>query len=168
MDYTYAKNFWTKRDAKAKNMPQELLEQRVALFLKEHNTCALATGFGNTVRCTTLAYQYRKGKICIFSEGGEKFGLLEQNKQVALTIADTYHGPGTAKGLQIEGTAKILSPDEADFASQLTELGYPAQRFQKMHPPLFCIVISPEHIVYINGDFKKEGYSVRQRLTYTA
>lgn len=168
MDYTYANNFWQERDAKTKRMPREQLLQQIALFLKKHNTCALATGFGTKIRCTTLAYQYRKGKICIFSEGGEKFGLLEHNKEVALTIAEPYHGPGTAKGLQIEGTAKVLGPDDADFASYLTELGYPPERFQKMNPPLFCIIISPKHIVFIHGDFKKEGYSVRQSLTYNA
>lgn len=86
MDYTYANTFWQERDAKAKKMPHEQLLQQITLFLKEHTTCALATGFGTKIRCTTLAYQYRKGKICIFSEGGEKFGLLEHNKEVALTM----------------------------------------------------------------------------------
>lgn len=47
---------WTSREVNAKHMPEPELRQRVNAFLSSHNTCALACGSGDFVRCTPLKY----------------------------------------------------------------------------------------------------------------
>ena len=47
--------------------------------VNSNNTCTLATGTGDYVRCTPIEYSYHDGKFWMFSEGGEKFIGLEKN-----------------------------------------------------------------------------------------
>ena len=67
-------------------MPEEALKQAVEKYIQENNTCALATGSGDYVRCTPIEYSYHDGKFWMFSEGGEKFIGLEKNANVSLAI----------------------------------------------------------------------------------
>lgn len=43
-EYTKAASFWTAKEAASKKMPAAELKEKVASFLQQHNTCALATG----------------------------------------------------------------------------------------------------------------------------
>lgn len=58
MDYQKAANYWIEKDKNSKHMEREALLSHIEDFLKEHNTCALATGFGDFVRCTPIEYHY--------------------------------------------------------------------------------------------------------------
>ena len=120
MNYEEAAAFWTERDKTAVKMPEAELRGAVESFIKARNTCALAVADGDFVRCTPLTYKYRAGKFIIFSEGGQKFRALKENKHAALAIFDDYKGPGSAKSLQITGTAAVYGADDTDYAEQLT------------------------------------------------
>ena len=54
-------------------MPKDELQRAVEKYIGENNTCALARGAGDFVRCTPIEYSYHDGKFRMFSEGGEKF-----------------------------------------------------------------------------------------------
>lgn len=59
-------------------MPQEALKKAVSDYIAQNNTCALATGIGDYVRCTPIEYSFHDGKFWMFSEGGKKFVGLEK------------------------------------------------------------------------------------------
>ena len=86
MDYRQAANFWTERDAHGKRMDRETLLAEIDAFLAARRVCALATGFGEFVRCTPIEYSWRDGKLWMFSEGGLKFSALEHNRNVCAAI----------------------------------------------------------------------------------
>ena len=106
--FEQAAQYWNKKEKIT--MPEEALKQAVEKYIHENNTCALATGSGDYVRCTPIEYSYHDGKFWMFSEGGEKFIGLEKNANVSLAIFDKYDGFGNLKSLQIMGRAEIIEP----------------------------------------------------------
>ena len=86
MDYQKAASYWTEKEEKAAQMDHDMLLAEIEKFIMEHNTCALATGCGDFVRCTPIEYNYKDGRFWLFSEGGLKFHALENNKNVCLAI----------------------------------------------------------------------------------
>lgn len=162
MDYNRAASFWTEHDKTAVKMPAAELRAEIENFIKARTTCALAVASGDFVRCTPLSYKYHAGKFALFSEGGLKFRALRENKHVALAVCDEYRGPGTAKGLQVTGTAAVFGTDDADYAVQLEALGINAVHMQKLG--LILILITPQEFDYLDGTLKDKGYSPRQHL----
>ncbi|MFR3948914.1 MAG: hypothetical protein ACLTZM_18755 [Ruminococcus sp.] len=73
-----AADYW--KNKKQNAMPEEKLKKTVLEYINSNNTCALATGTGDYVRCTPIEYSYHDGKFWMFSEGGEKFIGLEKMK----------------------------------------------------------------------------------------
>ena len=51
-------NYWVNKDATSTHMKPEKLLKHIETFLKEHNTCALATSANDIVRCTPIEYNY--------------------------------------------------------------------------------------------------------------
>jgi hypothetical protein len=68
-DYESASNYWIEKDKTAKKIKKQELMRVMEQFIKNHNTCALATGTDNFVRCTPIEYNYMSGMIYMFSEG---------------------------------------------------------------------------------------------------
>ena len=103
-----AADYW--KNKKQNAMPEEKLKKTVLEYISSNNTCALATGTGDYVRCTPIEYSYHDGKFWMFSEGGEKFIGLEKNENVCLAIYDKYEGTGNLKSIQIMGKAELVEP----------------------------------------------------------
>lgn len=164
--YEQAANYWKEKDAQSTKIPQEALKQAVESYIRENNTCALATAAGDFVRCTPVEYVYHKNAFWIFSEGGEKFYALEKNKNVCLSIFDKYEGFGKLKGMQVTGIVAIVEP----FSEEYTELAavrkIPLEALKKMSHPMNLIKIMPKKIEFVNSEFKKEGADSRQVLHF--
>lgn len=91
-----AESYWTSQEKDAKKMPAEVLREKAEAFLTSRNTCALACGAGDFVRCTPLEYVWRDGAIWIFTEGGLKLHALRKNLRVSLAAFEPYAGFGQA------------------------------------------------------------------------
>ena len=76
MDYDVAASYWTEKYKTSAHLDEETLRKKIDGFLKEHNTCALATASADMVRNTPIEYNYLDGVIYLFSEGGLKFKAL--------------------------------------------------------------------------------------------
>ena len=85
-EFEKAAHYWDNKEQTA--MPEDALKQAVLKYIGENNTCALATGTGDYVRCTPIEYSFHDGKFWMFSEGGRKFIGLEKNSHVCLAIYD--------------------------------------------------------------------------------
>lgn len=103
-----ASQYWNNKEQIP--VPEKELKKTVEEYISSNNTCALATGIGDYVRCTPIEYSYHDDKFWLFSEGGEKFIGLEKNDNVCLAIYDKYDGFGNLKSLQIMGKAQIIEP----------------------------------------------------------
>ena len=147
-------------------MPQEALRQAVTAYVNANNTCALATGTGDYVRCTPIEYSFYDGKFWMFSEGGEKFIGLEKNKNVCLAIYDKYDGFGNLRSVQVMGKAQIIEPFSDAYKAHAAYKKIPLAALEKLESPMNLICVMPVKIEALFSDFKKDGYSIRQTLTF--
>ena len=160
--YEEAAQYWNKKEQIA--MPKEELKKAVDTYINANNTCVLATGTGDSIRCTPLEYSFHDGKFWILSEGGEKFIGLEKNKNVCLAIYDKYDGFGNLKSLQIMGKAEMIEPFSDVYKSHAEYKKIPLTALEKLEHTMNLICIIPVKMEVLFSDFKKDGYSSRQTL----
>ena len=163
-DFREAIDFWNKKDTVC--MPQELLKKAVEAYILANNTCALATGTGDYVRCTPIEYSYHDEKFWMFSEGGEKFIGLEKNENVSLAVFDKYNGFGTLKSIQVMGKAEIIEPFSDVYNKHAEYKKIPLAVLKKMNSPMHLICVRPIKIQALFSDFKQDGYDSRQTLYF--
>ena len=100
-EYQAAARYWEEKDADSVKLEPGKLRSMVEEYIQSNNTCALATGTGDYVRCTPIEYSWHDGCFWMFSEGGKKFIGLEKNPHVCLAIYDRYEGFGSLHGMQV-------------------------------------------------------------------
>ena len=159
-----AADYWNKKERT--EMPKEALKQAIDAYVNANNTCALATGTGDYVRCTPIEYSFHDGKFWMFSEGGEKFIGLEKNANVCLAIYDKYDGFGNLKSVQIMGKAEMVEPFSDAYNAHASYKKISLAVLQKLDSPMNLICVTPVKIEALFSDFKKDGYSSRQTLKY--
>ena len=159
-----AADYW--KNQKQTVMPEEKLKKAVLEYINSNNTCALATGTGDYVRCTPIEYSYHDGKFWMFSEGGEKFIGLEKNENVCLAIYDKYDGFGKLKSIQVMGKAELVEPfsDTYNTHAQIKKISVEA--LKKMASPMNLICVTPVKMEALFSEFKKDGYSSRQTIKF--
>lgn len=157
-----AAQYWNNKEQIA--MPKEVLKKAVTTYINANNTCALATGTGDFVRCTPIEYSFHDDKFWMFSEGGEKFIGLEKNENVCLAIFDKYDGFGNLKSLQVMGKAEIIEPFSEVYKTHAEYKKIPLEALEKLESPMNLICVTPVKIEVLFSDFKKDGYSSRQTL----
>ena len=162
--YENLANYWKKKEQTA--MPEEELKKAVEEYINENNTCALATGTGDYVRCTPIEYGYHDGKFWMFSEGGEKFIGLEKNENVCLAIYDKYNGFGNLKSVQVMGKAALIEPFSDTYNAHAKTKKIPLEALKKLETPMNLICVTPVKTEVLFSEFKKNGYSSRQTLNY--
>ncbi len=164
MDYKKAASYWMEKDAQAARMDRNMLLAEIEKFIMAHNTCALATGCGDFIRCTPIEYNYYDRKFWLFSEGGMKFNALEKNKNVCLAIYDGYDGFGQLGGMQISGTAELVEPWTGEYMDLLTLRKIPVENLKKLGVTMYLIKITPIRIDFLCSEFKKLSFDSRQHL----
>lgn len=166
MDYKKAAAHWKEKDAESIKMDKEPLLAAMRKYIMANNTCSLATGIGDFIRCTPIEYAYYEDAFWLFTEGGEKFIGLEQNKNVCLAIYDKYSGFTCLKGMQITGVAELIEPHSEIYFNVAAYKKLPIESLKKMARPMYLIKVIPKKIEFLNADFKKEGFNSRQALVF--
>lgn len=161
-EYVKAAEYWKNKEQI--KMPKEQLQQAVTAYIDANNTCALATGTGDYVRCTPIEYSFHDGKFWMFSEGGEKFIGLEKNENVCLAIFDKYDRIHNLKSLQIMGKAEMIEPFSDTYKAHAEYKKIPITALEKLNPPMNLICVTPVKIEALFSEFKKDGYDRRQTL----
>lgn len=164
MDYKKAASYWIEKDEKAVRMDYDSLLAHIEKFILAHNTCALATGCGDFVRCTPIEYNYKDGKFWMLSEGGLKFHGMEVNKNVCLAIYDSYKGFGQLGGMQISGIAELVEPWTDEYIDLLNFKKIAVENLKKLPVTMYLIKVTPTSIDFLCAEFKKLGYDSRQHL----
>lgn len=166
MDYEKAASYWEEKSAASAGMDREELWAEMKKFIETHNTCALATGCGDFVRCTPIEYSFWKGKFWMLSEGGMKFHALKSNRNVCLAIYDAYTGFQNLGGMQVTGTASLTETMSEEYLGLLTFRKLPAESVRKLPQELHLIGVVPQRIDFLWSGFKKLGFDARQSLVF--
>lgn len=136
--------------------------QAIEEFLDNHNTGVLATGWGRHVRATPIEYVYQHGHLYIFSEGGGKFAHLYRNDQVSFAIFEPFKDFQHLAGLQLYGKARIIEPDEDEYADIAKTRSIPVDKLRAMPVMLHIIDIALTNAVFLWAGFTKQGKGPRQ------
>lgn len=164
--YDRAVSYWIRKEENSVKLSREEILAEAEKYIQSNNTCVLATGSGEFIRCTPIEYKYHDGAFWIFSEGGQKFKALKENKNVCLAIFDKYTGFQNLKGMQITGTAQLIVPfsEEYNAVAQLRNISIEA--LKKLPEVMYLIKIIPQKIEFLNADFKKMGGDIRQSVSF--
>ena len=164
MNYDEAAEYWIEKDKDSVQLDSAALKDKINAFIRENNTCALATASEDFVRCTPIEYNYLNGCFYLFSEGGLKFKALKDNKHVALAIYESFSGFANLKSLQVMGTAEMVEPFSEEYLMLLKFKSIPENMMKKLTKPMNLIKIIPDSFDYLDSDLKKDGFGNRQHL----
>ena len=165
--YRSAANFWKEKERK--EMPAEQLKPVVEEYLAGSSVCALATGYGEFVRCTPLEYSYHDGKFWIFTEGGEKFVGLGKNGNVSLAVFEKDPNFGSLRSVQVMARAEIVEPMSSEYVAHAEYKKIPVAALRRLADeghPMHLLRITPVRMDVLFSDFKKQGYDSRQVLNF--
>ena len=166
-EYSRAAAYWTSKKYLA--MLGDQLKHWAEEFFTEKSVCALATGYGEAVRCTPLEYSYHDGAFWIFTEGGLKFANLEHNKNVSLAIFDQDAKFGALRSAQVEGIAEIVEALSDVYLAHAEYKRVPEAMLRKLADeghPMYLLRIMPTRADILCSAFKNEGYDSRQVLAF--
>lgn len=166
VDIEHFKNFWIEQQKTAVHMERSEALYHIEGFIKNHNTCALATGCGDHVRCTPIEYTFMDGEFYLYSEGGNKFVGLEKNLNVSLSIFEYYGDKNDSHGLQVMGKAELYPPRCELFKKVLEFKGIPYDVMKAAKVDVCLIKITPTTYEMYDTDFVKKGFDVRQIVTF--
>ena len=166
MDYEKAASYWAEKDNRTTQMDRNMLLVEIEKYIMAHNTCALATGCHDFVRCTPIEYNYKDGRFWLFSEGGLKFKALACNKNVCLAIFDSYSGFRQLGGMQISGTAELVEPWSVEYMDLLEYKKISAENLKKLPFTMYLIKVKPSRIDFLWSEFEKMGFASRQYVCF--
>lgn len=159
-----AERYWDEKDAGSVKLDRAKLQAMIEDFIQQNNTCALATGAGDYVRCTPIEYSYHDGCFWMFSEGGKKFIGLAKNSNVCLAIYDKYQGFGKLHGMQVMGRAELVEPFSETYNAHAAFRKIPLDALRKLSSPMHLIRVCPTRIDCLFSEFKELGCGPRQTL----
>lgn len=159
-----AAQYWERKDAKSVKLDPARFRAMVEAYIMANNTCALATGAGDFVRCTPIEYSWHDGAFWMFSEGGKKFVGLARNPNVCLAVFDRYEGFGSLHGVQAMGTARLVEPFSQEYLDHAAYKKIPEASLKRLSQPMHLICVRPRTIECIFSDFKALGCAPRQTL----
>ncbi len=159
-----AARYWDEKDAGSVKLDRARLQAMAEDYISANNTCALATGTGDYVRCTPIEYSYHDGCFWMFSEGGKKFIGLAENTNVCLAIYDKYEGFGNLHGIQVMGKAELVEPFSDSYNAHAAFRKIPLSALQKLSSPMHLICVHPTRMDCLFSDFKELGCGPRQTL----
>lgn len=164
MDYELPKKYWEERDPQGKKVERGKLLQIIEDYIGAHNVMALATSRDGIVRNTPVEYEYYQGAFWFLSEGGKKFAGLEVNPHVCLAIFDQME-KGICRGLQVTGLARVLEPEDPEYAAYFRHRNLSPDAFSGRVPyPIPLIRIEVREFDYFDWALAKEKYHMRQHL----
>lgn len=82
-EYQAAARYWEEKDAVSVKLEPGKLRAMAEEYIRANNTCALATGTGDYVRCTPIEYGWHDGSFWMFSEGGKSSSDLRRTPMCA-------------------------------------------------------------------------------------
>lgn len=159
-----AARYWEEKDRSGVKLEKTRLRAMVEDYIKANNTCALATGTGDYVRCTPIEYSWHDGCFWMFSEGGRKFIGLAENPHVCLAIYDKYEGFGKLRGVQVMGRAELVEPFSETYTAHAAFRKIPLAALQKLPTPMHLIRVFPTRMDCLFSECKELGCAPRQTL----
>lgn len=148
----------------SKKLEKENLYREINKFIGLHKTCALATGSGSNIRNTPIEYIYDNNNFYFITEGGQKFAGILKNPNVSIAIYDNYKAMDRLAGLQIAGKSEIIESNCSEYYDIMKKKNLSKESLMKFQVNLNIVKVYPVKFEFMNSDFSKSGYDIKQIL----
>ena len=145
-----------------KVLNRDKLKEEIIAFINKHNTCALASGSNDFMRCTPIEYLYINDNFYFITEGGLKFRGLIENKIAAVSIFEEYSGFNNLKGLQAEGDTEIIDRESNEYKMVMDAKGINPKFLEKSPVNMNLVKLKVSKVEFLNSDFKNMDYDAKQ------
>ncbi|MHA6757767.1 pyridoxamine 5'-phosphate oxidase family protein [Streptacidiphilus sp. PAMC 29251] len=164
-------NPWLAGSAPEDRLDRERLEERILNLLSSQNMCVVATSGAAGPLATPVRYYHLDFALMFTASAvSPKMRNIAADPRVSIGVFAPLVGQASSRGAQIFGQARVLGPDDAEFAHY-----WPAFRWQSDHverslpltePPTGPVVlVEAERIVYTEHWLRREGFAPRQFWT---
>jgi nitroimidazol reductase NimA-like FMN-containing flavoprotein (pyridoxamine 5'-phosphate oxidase superfamily) len=161
-------NPWLAGPAPTARLDRSRLAERIQNLLSSQNMCVLATAGPAGPLATPMRYFHLDFTlVCTAAPGTPKLRNIAADPRVSVGVFAPLVGQASSRGAQLFGTARVLRPEDPDFARY-----WPVVRWQSDHversrplaePPLGPLVVIPaDRIVYTEHWLRRDGYAPRQ------
>jgi general stress protein 26 len=162
-------NPWLAGPAPDRELPRELLEDRILNLLAIHNMATIATINRDGSPAATPVRYYSLGFEIFYTSWNQsaKSGNLRRDPRVSAAIFAPLVGQASSRGAQLFGTARTIERDHHDADGY-----WEAFRWQSDHvecgrrldqaPTDPLTIISPHRILYTEHWLRRDGYKPRQ------
>lgn len=140
-------------------LDEQSLKSFIEDFISKRSVASIYTLSKDNSTSTPTEYIYKDEYIYIYSEEGIKFFNSLQSNKISLSIYDNYTDFHTLRGMQISGVAYIISP-KSEIYNEVLKL----KNINKwtMSNLLSVIKIKIKKVEFLNSEFKKLGYDIKQ------
>jgi len=148
----------------------ESVQENVLSYMRRHNTMTLATCSGDKPWAAAVFYVNLGFKLYFLSEETTRHSLnLTENELVAVTINEDYKNWKEIKGVQLEGTVRVLEgklETSRVMAAYLKKYPFVASlsnqsKFSKLMKCIKVYCVNPNTIWFLDNAL---GFSNRQKL----
>jgi nitroimidazol reductase NimA-like FMN-containing flavoprotein (pyridoxamine 5'-phosphate oxidase superfamily) len=164
-------NSWLAGPSPRRRLPRERLAERILNLLSSQNMCVLATAGPDGPLATPVRYFHLDFAVLFTaSAASPKMRNIAADPRISIGVFAPLVGQASSRGAQLFGRARILAPEEPDFAHY-----WPAYRWQSDHversrnldePPSGpLVVVDADRIVYTEHWLRRDGYAPRQVWT---
>lgn len=162
-------NPWLAGPAPDRDLPRDVLEERILNLLSTNNVAVIATVNGDGSPVATPVRYFSLGFEIFYTSwnASVKSRNLRRDPRVSAGIVAPLVGQASSRGLQIFGTARTLERDDPDAAGY-----WEAVRWQSDHvergraltaPPTDPLtIITAQRILYTEHWLRRDGYRPRQ------
>lgn len=145
-----------------KKMPKEELLIEITKFIKEHNTCALATGNKDFIRNTPMKYIYYKRSFYFVTQEGYDFKGILQNSNVSIAIFNNHISMDNILGMQILGKGEVVSKTSDEYLEVIEKNNIKIESDDNLSISINLLKVVPDNIEFTNSEFKKNGFDSKQ------
>lgn len=144
-------------------LDEQSLKSFIEDFISRRSVASICTLSKDSNTSTPIEYIYKDEYIYIYSEEGIEFFNNLQSNKISLSIYDDYTNFNTLRGMQISGVAYIISPKSEIYHEVLKQKNINKWTMSNL---LSVIKIKIKKVKFLNSEFKKLGYDIKQVCHY--
>lgn len=162
-------NPWLAGPSPDRDLPRDLLEERILNLLSGQNMAVIATVAADGSPAATPVRYYSLGLEIMYTSwnASPKSRNLRRDPRVSAGIFAPLVGQASSRGAQLFGTARTLERDDPEADRYWEAFRWPSDHVERggsldVPPTDPLTVITPARIVYTEHWLRRSGYRPRQ------
>jgi nitroimidazol reductase NimA-like FMN-containing flavoprotein (pyridoxamine 5'-phosphate oxidase superfamily) len=161
-------NPWLGGPEPVRRLDRDRLRERILNLLSSQNMCVVATSGPQGPLATPVRYYHLDFAVMFTAAAASpKMRNIAADPRVCIGVFAPLVGQASSRGAQVFGRARVLTPEDADFAHYWPAFRWQSDHLERSRPldeppggPL--VVVEAQRIVYTEHWLRRDGYAPRQ------